>query len=36
VAPSDFHLFTHLKQFLGGMHMGSDEEMKKKFKDWSN
>jgi hypothetical protein len=26
LAPSDFHLFTHLKQFLGGTHVGSDEE----------
>jgi hypothetical protein len=25
LAPSDFHLFTHLKQFLGGTRMGSDE-----------
>jgi hypothetical protein len=29
LASSDFHLFTHLKQFLGGMLMGSDEEVKK-------
>jgi hypothetical protein len=26
LAPNDFHLFTHLKQFLSGMHMSSDEE----------
>jgi hypothetical protein len=25
--PSDFDLFTHLKQFLGGTRMGSDEEV---------
>jgi hypothetical protein len=32
LAPSDFHLFTHLKQFLGGTHMGSHEEIKKTVK----
>jgi hypothetical protein len=32
--PSDFHLFTHLKQFLGSTHMGSDEEVKRTVKDW--
>jgi hypothetical protein len=36
LAPSDFHLFTHLKQFLGGTHMGRDEEVKKTVKDWFN
>jgi hypothetical protein len=35
-APSDFHLFTYLKQFLGGTCMGSDEDMKKMVKDWFN
>jgi histone-lysine N-methyltransferase SETMAR len=30
LAPSDFHL----KQFLDGTHMGSDEEVKKTVKDW--
>jgi hypothetical protein len=30
---SDFHLFTHLEQFLGGTYMGWDEEMKM-VKDW--
>jgi hypothetical protein len=34
--PSYFHLFTHLKQFLDGNHMGSDEEVKKTVKDWFN
>jgi hypothetical protein len=29
-----FHLFTHLEQFLVGMRMGSDEEVKKTIKDW--
>jgi hypothetical protein len=36
LAPSDFHLFTYLKQFLGGMRMGSNEEVKKTVKDWFN
>jgi hypothetical protein len=36
LAPSDFHLFTHLKQFLGGTCMGSDEDMKKMVKGWFN
>jgi hypothetical protein len=31
LAPSDFHLFAHLKQFLG-----SDEEVKKTVKAWFN
>jgi hypothetical protein len=34
LVPSDFHLFTHFKQFLGGMCMGSDEEVKKIVEDW--
>jgi hypothetical protein len=33
VAPSGFHVFTPLKHFLGGMHMGRDKEVKK-VKDW--
>jgi hypothetical protein len=33
LAPSDFHLFTHLKRFWGSTCMGSDEEMKM-VKDW--
>jgi hypothetical protein len=31
---SDFHLFAHLKQFLDGMHVVSDEGIKKTVKDW--
>jgi hypothetical protein len=27
-------LFTHWKKFLGGMRMGSDEEVKKTVRDW--
>jgi hypothetical protein len=33
LAENDFHLFTHLKQFLGGTLTGSDE-VKKTVKDW--
>jgi hypothetical protein len=36
VAPSDFNLFTHLKQFLSDMCIGSDEEVKKTVKAWFN
>jgi histone-lysine N-methyltransferase SETMAR len=36
LAPSDFHLFTYLRQFLGGTCVGSDEEVKKTVKDWFN
>jgi hypothetical protein len=32
LAPSDFHVFTLLKQFLGGMHMGSNKEVN--VKNW--
>jgi hypothetical protein len=32
--PSDFHLLTHFKQFLGGTCMGNDEEVKMMVKDW--
>ncbi|KAJ4433160.1 hypothetical protein ANN_15417, partial [Periplaneta americana] len=31
LAPSDFHLFTKLKDFLVGTRFGSDEELKKTF-----
>jgi hypothetical protein len=34
LAPNDFHLFIHLKQFLGGTCTGSDEEVMKMAKDW--
>jgi hypothetical protein len=36
LASSDFRLFTHLEQFMGGTRMRSDEEMKKMVKDWFN
>jgi hypothetical protein len=35
LAPSDFRLFTHLKQILGDTHLGSNE-VKKAVKDWFN
>jgi hypothetical protein len=35
LAPSDFHLFTHLKRILGGTRMRGDE-VKKTAKDWFN
>jgi hypothetical protein len=34
LASSDFHLFAHLKQFLDGVHMVGDEEVKKTVKNW--
>jgi histone-lysine N-methyltransferase SETMAR len=34
LTPSDFHLFTHLKQFLGSTRMVTSEEVKKAVKDW--
>jgi hypothetical protein len=34
LAVSDFHSFTHWKQFLGSMYMGSNEEVEKTVKDW--
>jgi histone-lysine N-methyltransferase SETMAR len=36
LVPSDFHLFTHLKQFLGGTCICSDEEVKMTVKHWFN
>ncbi|KAJ4425610.1 hypothetical protein ANN_27806 [Periplaneta americana] len=36
LAPSDFHLLTKLKDFLGGTHFGSDEELKKTVNTWLN
>jgi histone-lysine N-methyltransferase SETMAR len=33
LAPSDFHLFSKLKEFLGGK---SDEELKDAVKEWLN
>jgi histone-lysine N-methyltransferase SETMAR len=35
LAPSDFHLFPKLKEFLGGRHFKSDE-VKDAVKEWLN
>lgn len=34
LAPSDFHLFRHLKEHLGGKRFGSDEEVKTAVNTW--
>jgi hypothetical protein len=31
-----FHLFTHLKQFLGSTHQGSNKDVKQTVKDCFN
>jgi histone-lysine N-methyltransferase SETMAR len=36
LVPSDFHLYTKLKEFLGGRHFKSDEEVKDAVKEWLN
>jgi hypothetical protein len=36
LAPSDFHLFPKLKEFLGGRCFKSDEEVKDAVKEWLN
>ncbi|GBN13854.1 Y+L amino acid transporter 2 [Araneus ventricosus] len=36
LAPSDFHLFLKLKEFLGGKHFGSDEELENTMTTWLN
>jgi histone-lysine N-methyltransferase SETMAR len=36
LAPSDFHLFPTLKEFLGGTRFKSDEEVKDALKEWLN
>jgi histone-lysine N-methyltransferase SETMAR len=36
LAPSDFHLFPKLKEFLGGRRFKSDEEVKDAVKEWLN
>jgi hypothetical protein len=35
-APSEFHLFPRLKEFLGGRRFKSDETMKDAVKEWLN
>lgn len=34
LVPNDFHLFAHLRQLLGVMHVGSNEEVRKTVEDW--
>lgn len=34
LAPSDFHLFLHLKSFLGGRHFNDDDELKEHVTTW--
>jgi histone-lysine N-methyltransferase SETMAR len=36
LAPSDFHLFTHLKRFLGGQRFDDDDSVKEAVKQWFN
>ena len=33
-APSDFHLFLHLKKFLGGKRFDDDEDLKDAVQKW--
>ena len=34
LAPSDFHLFPHMKRSLGGQHFGTDNELQTSVKKW--
>ncbi|GFU99501.1 histone-lysine N-methyltransferase SETMAR [Trichonephila clavipes] len=34
LAPSDFHLFLHLKSFLAGKHFNNDKELKENVSNW--
>ena len=34
LAPSDFHLFHYLKDFLSGKRFATDDEVKEAVKDW--
>ena len=34
LAPSDFHLFLHLKKFLGGMRFDDDDDLKDAVQKW--
>jgi hypothetical protein len=36
LAPSDFHLFPKLKEFLGGRRFKSNKEVKDAVKEWLN
>ncbi|KAK7871090.1 hypothetical protein R5R35_010454 [Gryllus longicercus] len=34
LAPSDYHLFLHMKRELGGMRFGSDDDTKNDVESW--
>ena len=34
MAPSDFHLFLHLKKFLGGKRFDDDDDLKDAVQKW--
>ncbi|VVC38555.1 Hypothetical protein CINCED_3A019467, partial [Cinara cedri] len=34
LAPSDFHLFLHMKSFMGGQNFNEDDEVKKAVSAW--
>ena len=34
LAPSDYHLFLHLKKFLGGKRFDDDDDLKDAMKKW--
>lgn len=34
LAPSDFHLFAHMKRWLGGQHFGTDNELQTSVEHW--
>ncbi|CAI6367306.1 unnamed protein product [Macrosiphum euphorbiae] len=34
LAPSDFHLFLHMKSFMGGQNFNEDDEVKKAISAW--
>ena len=34
LAPSDFHLFLHLKKFLGGKRFDDDDDLKDAMRMW--
>jgi hypothetical protein len=34
LAPSDFHLFLHLKKFLGGKRFDDDDDLKDAVQKW--
>ena len=36
LAPSDYHLFTHLKEHMGGMRFDDDDKVKEQVKHYLN